>query len=90
VLLAEKANPLENLSRPLSGDLESFLEIGILMLELLDFLRAHARPTGCGFTCLKPRFRLKRATPEGRQLVAEMPNELLELLERVDVRTFAV
>jgi hypothetical protein len=90
MLLAEKANPLENLSRPLSGDIEPFLEIGILMLELLDFLRAQAGGTRSTFDCLHSRFCLKRATPERRQLVTEMPNELLELLERVDVRTFAV
>jgi hypothetical protein len=90
MLLSEKTNPLENLSRPLSGDIESFLEIGVLMLELLDFLRAQARTTRGALDGFHSRFRLKRASPHRRQLVTEMPNELLELLERFDVRTFAV
>lgn len=90
MLLAEKTNTLENLSRPLSGDIESFLEIGILVLELLDFLGAQARTTGGALDGFHSRFRLKCATPERRQLVTEMPHELLELLERFDVRTFAV
>jgi len=48
MLLPEKTNALEDLSRPFSGDIESFFEIGILMLELLESLSVFDEFRGAG------------------------------------------
>lgn len=90
MLLAEKANSVEDLPRALPGHVEALSEIGVLFLELVEPLRAHVTLARSAIDCLDPRFSLKRTTPEVCKLVTEMPHELLELVECFDVRTFVV
>lgn len=90
MLLPEKANAIEHLSRPRARCLEAPLEVGVFLFELVHSLRIHARPTRRRVESLHPRLGLKGAAAERRQLVAEMPNQLLKLPEGFYVTTFAV
>jgi hypothetical protein len=90
VLLAEKSHAIQYLPRSGAGRFEPALEIGILLLETVHSFRIHSRPSGRRIDCLDACFRRKRATPESRKLIAEMSDELVQLLKRFDVRTFAV
>jgi hypothetical protein len=90
MLLAKKAHPFEHLTGALSRDVETLPEVGILFLELVETLGTHVSLARCAVDCLDTRFCLKRTTPEVCKLLTEMPDELLELVEGFDVRTFAV
>jgi len=90
VLLAEKSHTIQYLSRSGAGRFEPALEIGILLLQTIDPFRIHSRASGRRIDRFDPRFCGKRATPESRELIAEMSDQLVQLLKRFDVRTFAV
>ncbi len=90
MLLAEKSHTIQYLPRSSSCRLETPLEVGILFFESVHSLRTHPRTSRCRVDCFDARFCLLSATPERRELVAKMSNELIQLLERFYVRTFAV
>jgi hypothetical protein len=90
MLLSKKANPLENLTGALPRYVEPLPEVGILLLQLVEALGAYMALARCTIDCLDPRFSLKRTTPEVCKLFTEMPDELLQLVEGFDVRTFVV
>jgi hypothetical protein len=90
MLLAKETDTLENLARTLPRHVEPLPEVGILLLQLVETLGTHVSLARRAIDCLDPRFRLKRTTPEVRKLFTEMPDELLQLVESFDVRTFAV
>jgi hypothetical protein len=90
VLLPQESDPVEDLLRPLPCGIQALPEVGILLLELIDSFRAHARPACCYLHCLHTRLGLKGAPPETCQLVAEVADELLKLGKCRSFRTFAV
>jgi len=90
VLLAEKSHTIQYLPRSGAGRFETPLEIGIFLLQTIDPLGIHSRASGSRIYRFDPRFRRKRASPESRELVAKMSDQLVQLLKRFDVRTFAV
>jgi hypothetical protein len=90
VLLAQEANTIEYLTSARACGLEPFPEISILHLQALDAFRIDARAARCRLEHLHTRFRLQRTPPECRELVTKVPYELLQLLECLQLRTFAV
>lgn len=90
MLLAEKSHAIQYLPRSGTGRLEPTLEIGILLLEPVHPFWIYSRAAGCGIDSLDACFGRESATPERRELISKMSNELVELLKRFDVRTFAV
>jgi hypothetical protein len=90
MLLPEESHSIQNLASARACSVEALSEVCILTLELFNPLWIELRTARCGFDCLDFRFSLKRPAPKARELVTEMPDELLELIECFDVRTFAV
>ena len=90
MLLSEKSHAIQYLPGSRAGRFEPSLEIGILLLETIHPFRIHSRPSGRRIDRLDAGFRRKSATPESRKLIAKMSDELIQLLKRFDVRTFAV
>jgi hypothetical protein len=90
MLLAEESHTIQYLPRSSTCRFEAALQVGILFFEFVHSLRIHPRTTWCGIDCFHACFCLQGATPERRKLVSKMSNELIQLLERFYVRTFAV
>jgi hypothetical protein len=90
VLLAQKPHTIQYLPRSGPGSFEPALEIGILFLEPVHPFGIYSRAAGRGIDRLDACFSRECAPPERRELVAKMSNELVQLLKRFDVRTFAV
>ena len=90
MLLPKKPDAIEYLACPATRKLQSFPELGILPLELLQPLRSDASGTARCVDRLYPCFGLQSATPECRELVAKMSHKYLELGQCLFVRTFVV
>jgi hypothetical protein len=90
VLLSEESDPVDHLLGAGAGGLETSGEAGVLALEKLHALRRHDPFDAGDLEAFEARFGLKRAPPEGCQLVAEMLDELLQLTERGSFRSYAV
>lgn len=90
MLLAEKTNTVEDLTRARAGGVETLFQIRVLPLQPLDTLRVDPRSARRRLELLHPGFGLKCTTSERRELVAQVTDELLELLECLELRTFAV
>lgn len=89
MLLSQKPHAIQYLPRSGTCRLQAALEIRIFFLQSVDSLRIDASSPGCRVDCFNARFCLESATPESRELITKMPNELMQLLECFDVRTFA-
>ena len=81
MLLAQKANPIEHLSRAAASFFEAHPEVGVLTLELVDSLGTCPGCAGRAFERFHSGFGLKGAPAKGCQLVAKMLDESLEVRE---------
>ena len=90
MLLPEKPNPVEHLARSSARRFQPFSELRVFKLEPLDALGRQFRAAARAFNRLHTSFCLKRSAAKGRQLVAEVTDELLKLEKRFDFRTIAV
>ncbi len=90
VLLAQESNPVEQLAGPASRRLQTLLQISILQLEPVKSLRGQPGSAGRRIDSLDSRLGLKRSSPEPRQLIAKVADELLELGKCLFVRPFVV
>ena len=90
MLLAEKSHTIQYLPRPGACRLQAALEVRVFLLQTIYSFRIYPCAAGCGVDRLDARLGRECATPECRELIPEMSNELMQLLERFDVRTFAV
>ena len=89
MLLTQKSHTIQYLPRSSPCGLEAALEIGILLFQPVYSLGIDSRASGRRIDCLHTRFCLKCAASECRKLIAKMSNELVQLFECFDVRTFA-
>lgn len=89
MLLAQEPDAIEHLPRACPGALEPLAEERILHLQLLHPLRVDAS-TRSSFYRLHASFCAECAPAEASELVAKVSNQLLKLLKRFEVRTFAV
>jgi hypothetical protein len=81
------------LARALGSRIEAGAELSVLSLELAHLLcreLSTGRYAGRILELLDSRFSLQGATPETCELVSEVPDELMELVESLLFRTFAV
>ena len=90
MLLPQETHAIEYLASPGARGFEPTLEIGIFLLELLNSLGIQLGAPGGRVERLHTRLRMKRALPEGRELIPQMSHELVQLVKRFDVRSFAV
>lgn len=93
MLLAKEAHPFEHLAGALGGGVETRAELGVLALQFAHLLRrelAARRNAGRILELPDPGLGLERAAPEAGQLVREVTDELVQLVEGLLFRTFAV
>jgi hypothetical protein len=90
VLLPQEPHAVQYLARSGARRLETLPKVGVLTLEHVKTLGRHLGGPGRGVDRLYSCLCLERAPPETGELVPQVPDELLELLERSFVRTFAV
>ena len=90
MLLAKEAHSVKDLACPGARGLETLAQVGVLTLEHVEALGRHLGGPGRGVDRLYSRLCLESAPPEAGKLIPQVSNELLELLERSFVRTFAV
>ena len=90
MLLAQEANSVENLAGARACCLESFLQVRVFQLELLDPFGADPRRTRRAVEHLHAGFSLKGPASERGQFLPEVADELTQLIERSLFRTFAV
>ena len=89
MLLPEEAHPVQNLAGSGTGHLQSLPKFGVLTLEPFDSFRRHLAAPARSFNRLHPGFCLKSAPAKACQLIAKVPNELLEFIERIHVKMIA-
>ncbi len=82
MLLPKESDALEHLTGPRAGFFQSYFEARILPLEFFDALGTGPRRARGSLQSLHPRLRMQRSAPKGRQLVAKMADELVEVRER--------
>jgi hypothetical protein len=90
MLLPQKTHAVQHLARSGTSRFEPLPEIRVFDLPPLDSFGIHARSSRRGIERLDAGFGLERPPPEGRKLVAKVPDELLQLLKSFELRTFAV
>jgi hypothetical protein len=90
VLLPEEPDTIEYLSRPRTCRIEPLSQVGVLPLEFFHSLGRDAPCSRRRVDCLHARFGLEGAASECRELVSQMPYQLLKLGQRSFVRTFVV
>ena len=90
MLLPEESDAIDHLLSSFACSSESLGEASVLPLEELDALRRDDSLHSRRLETLQPRFRLKRATSKGCQLVAKMFDELLQLRKGGSFRSYAV
>ena len=90
MLLTEKSHAIQYLPRSGTCGLQTPLQVRVFFFQTIDSFRIHPCAARCGIDGLDACFCRERATPEGRELIAKMSNELMQLLKCLDVRTFAV
>ena len=91
MLLAKKPELRGDLIRPLGRIGQSTLEVGVLLLGGCEpFVREEITRTVRDLECFEASFGGKRAATEPRELIAEVPYELFQFVERRELRRYAV
>lgn len=90
MLLAEKSHTIQYLPRSSPRGFQTALQVRIFLFQTIDPFRIYACASRRGIDRLDTRFCREGATPECGELIPQVSNELMQLLERFDVRTFAV
>jgi hypothetical protein len=90
VLLSEETNAVDYLLGAGPCGFETAGESGVLALQKLDALGGHDSLHPRHLETLEARLGLQRPTSEGRQLVTEMLDQLLQLRKCGSFRTYAV
>ncbi len=81
MLLAEKANPFQHLTRSPARGLEPHFQARVFALELFDSLGACPRCARRALKRFHSRLCLQRSPPESSKLIAEVMNQGLEVRE---------
>ena len=93
MLLPQEPHAVEHLPSALGRGVEARPQLAVLALELTDFLHGNGarltRPRR-PFELPHARLGLQRPTTKARQLVGQVPDELVEFMEGLLFRTFAV
>jgi hypothetical protein len=90
VLLPQKPHAIQHLPRSGTSRFQPLLEIGVFDLQALDPLGVDAGTSRRRVERFHARLGLKRASPEGGELISKVPYEPLKLLKSFELRTFAV